>query len=97
MARKYRVSDYQSGDSLPGKPSSDLVEASLSEGPTGAVSAYRDESGVWQYVEHSEVEHYRRNLREKVRTVFVEEVSGRASGSDPLKARVDALVGRGKK
>jgi hypothetical protein len=94
MAKKYRVSDYQSGDSLPGRPSSELVEASLSEGPTGAVSAYRDESGVWQYVEHSEVEHYRRNLRETVRTVFVEETSGRASTSDPLKARISKLVGK---
>lgn len=68
------VYSYDSGKRLPGIPSDDLVEASRDEGSTGAVPAYRDADGVWQYVQPSDVEHYRCNLREHVITIYVMEV-----------------------
>ena len=55
-----------------GLASDDLVRESEAAGPTGAVPAYRDADGVWQYVQPSQVDHYRRNLRETVVTVYVE-------------------------
>lgn len=46
------VYDYQSGTKLQGRPSRNLVAESLAETTgTGAVYAYRDKRGVWQYSE----------------------------------------------
>lgn len=47
----HRVYNYITGMELDGTPSLELIEASESAGDTGAVGAYRDENGVWQYVE----------------------------------------------
>jgi len=47
----YRVLSYQTGDNLVGVPSPELVRESEDERTgTGAVPAYCDEHGVWQYV-----------------------------------------------
>lgn len=65
------VHNYDTGSELDGAPSAELVSASESVADTGAVPAYRDEHGVWQYVRPDEVEHCRRNLRLDVITVYV--------------------------
>lgn len=67
-----RVCNYQTGETLPGTASDELVAASEAEGSTGAVPAYRDADGVWQYVAPSQVDHYRTQLREEVVTVYIE-------------------------
>jgi len=66
------VYDYDTNEALEGAPSEELIEQSDSASPTGAVPAYRDDDGVWQYVAPSEVEHYRRNLRIETRTVYTQ-------------------------
>lgn len=68
----HRVYSYDSSSRLQGSASAELVRESEAEAPTGAVPAYRDERGVWQYVAPSQVDHYRRNLQQDVRTVYVE-------------------------
>ncbi len=65
--------DYDTSALLEGECSAELARQSAEAAPTGAVPAYRDSDGVWQYVEPSQVEHYERNLGESVRTVYVEE------------------------
>lgn len=72
MTTTYRVYSYDSGDLLVGAPSDELIAASEGAGDTGAVPAYRDDAGVWQYVQPSQVEHYRRNLRIETQTVYIE-------------------------
>lgn len=67
-----RVMDYDSGDTLDGDVSDELRDESAAADPTGAVPAYRDDAGTWQYVAPSQVEHARRNLCQDVRTVWVE-------------------------
>ena len=67
-----RVMDVETGSTLKGTPSLELVRRSAMEGDTGIVPAYRDSDGVWQYVPASEVEHYERNLGTPVRTVWVQ-------------------------
>lgn len=69
----YTVMDYDTGNSLDGEASAELIAASLAEGETGAVPAYRDAQGVWQYVAPFERAHYRDRLRETVVTVYVEQ------------------------
>ena len=71
-APRRRAVAYETGARIEGTPSPELVRESNAAAPTGAVPAYRDENGVWQYVEPSQVEHYRRNLRVEVVTVYVE-------------------------
>lgn len=66
------VIDYQSGKTLHGSPSDRLVKASLTAGPSGAVSAYLDED-EWMYVEPPRVADYRRR-GVNIITVFVEEL-----------------------
>jgi len=66
--------DYHSGCALEGSMSPTLLKASLEAQPTGAVNAYRDSSGVWQYVAAQDVEHYSKNLREAVWAVYVDGV-----------------------
>lgn len=68
----YRVMDYDTGSSLRGAPSAELVERSAEADPTGAVPAYRDEAGVWQYVQPSMVEQYERTQRLDIITVYIE-------------------------
>lgn len=58
-------------EAMPGRPSDELVAASLDASPEGAVPAYA-EGGTWHYVRPSDVEHYRRHLRVEVVTVYVE-------------------------
>lgn len=77
VANPHEVTDmirkYTDGTALRGTASRELLEASEAEGSgTGAVPAYRDSDGVWQYVEPSNVEHYVRNLKEDVVIVYVE-------------------------
>lgn len=67
-----RVTDYDTGSRVHGTASAELVEQSEAASPTGAVPAYRDDAGVWQYVQPSQVEQTRR-LGYEVQTVFVEE------------------------
>jgi hypothetical protein len=67
------VMSYETAETLEGGASEELVRESEAAEPTGAVPAYRDTDGVWQYVAPSQVEHYRRNLRETVVTVYVVE------------------------
>ena len=68
----HRVMNYQTGDSLTGRPSAELIAESEAESSgTGAVPAYRDESGVWQYVEPSDEDRMSR-LGHDVITVWTE-------------------------
>lgn len=64
------VMDYQTGAELDGDASDTLAERSAEAGDTGAVAAYRDDEGMWQYVREDEVESARRRGRD-VRTVWV--------------------------
>ena len=66
-----RVLAYDSGNPLDGVPTARLVRESEAAGPTGAVPAYRDESGVWDYVAPGDAEHYRRHLGLDVVTIIV--------------------------
>lgn len=66
------VRSYETGALLKGEASERLVQESASV-DTGAVPAYLDQEGVWQYVRPSEIEHFERHLATKVVTVFVEE------------------------
>lgn len=70
--QRHYVYDYDTGRRLEGKVSANLLYESNRAEPTGAVPAYRDEHGIWHFVRPSEVNHYRRNLREDVRTVYVD-------------------------
>lgn len=65
-----RVYDYRDGSVLKGTPSEELVAASAEAEPTGAVLARLD-GGVWHHVPDQDADHYRRNLREDVVTVYV--------------------------
>lgn len=67
-----KVYCYDTGAALDGSASAELITASVAEGPTGAVFAYRDEDGVWQFVAPSQVDHYRRHLGVTTRTVYVD-------------------------
>lgn len=49
------VTQYKTGERLAGTPSDELVEQSLAASPTGAVNAYCDGSGVWQYVAQHDI------------------------------------------
>lgn len=68
------VCSYDTGSSLSGTPSDDLVRASLAARPTGAVEAYCD-GGVWRPIAEGDRDHYRRNLGIETTTVYVEGVS----------------------
>lgn len=67
MATTY---SYDTAEVL-GEASEELVRASGSASPTGAVSAYRDDAGVWQHVPASRVVDYER-MGHAVVTVYVE-------------------------
>lgn len=50
-----RVCDYQTGATLDGAPSERLRNESAAErSGTGAVGAYRDDAGVWQWCDESD-------------------------------------------
>ena len=69
------VANYDNNELMTGRVSRTLSKASRAAMPTGGVPAYRDANGVWQYVEPSLVDHYRRNLGETVQTVYVVSVN----------------------
>ena len=56
---------------MPGLASEELARESADAGDTGAVPAYRDEAGVWQYVPADQRDAYRARGVE-VLTVWVE-------------------------
>ena len=63
------VYDAHTGDALDGPASRDLIRASLTERiGTGAVGAYCDLAGIWQYVRDDEMSAY---APDAVRTVYV--------------------------
>ena len=63
------VYDYRTGERLDGIPSPQLVKES--EATTlGAVAAYRDDDGCWQYLGDQAADHYRR-LGHQALTVYV--------------------------
>jgi hypothetical protein len=64
------VYDYNTNDNL-GPASEELAAASDEALPVGAVAAYRDNEGTWQYVPEDQEDHYKRNLGRDVRTVYV--------------------------
>ena len=66
------VMSYADASTLDGIPSAELVHESERAGDTGAVPAYRDDDGVWQYVQPSMVSHYETQLRTPVTTVYVD-------------------------
>lgn len=66
------VMDYGSGAPLEGEPSVELALRSAAAGDSGAVAAYRDADGVWQYVADSQVGHARTHLGHDVVTVWVD-------------------------
>ena len=66
-----RVNDMVTGETLTGTPSAALIEASEAEGETGAVAAYLDDAGVWQYVQTGDESRMER-LGHAVRTVWVD-------------------------
>lgn len=63
---------YDDGSPLAGVPSDVLVRESARAGQTGAVGAYRDTSGVWQYVPDAAKSQYERHLGLTVTTVYIE-------------------------
>ncbi len=65
-----RVRNYETGADLSGRPSQELVEASLTKGAggPGAVLGYRGPDGEWQLIPHDWPNRY-----PGVLTVFVEE------------------------
>lgn len=65
------IRNYVTGSSVEGTASEELETRSAAEEPTGAVPAYRDEAGVWQYVQPSLVDHMR-GLGHDVITVYVD-------------------------
>jgi hypothetical protein len=65
------VRSYVTGETLEGTASEGLAEASAAEGPVGAVDAYRDDEGVWQYVREDRAADERARGR-RVCTVYVE-------------------------
>ena len=65
------VRNYDTGSTLPGTASETLARESAAAEPTGAVPAYRDAAGVWQYVAPSDIERHVRHLGETVLTVYV--------------------------
>lgn len=67
------VMDYETADPLPGELSAELVAESHEAAPTGAVLAYLDDEGVWQYVMPMLRSLHEEHLRHHVRTVYVEE------------------------
>lgn len=73
-AASTKVMSYETGEELSGTPSDLLVRESARAGDTGAVAAYRDADGVWQYVPEHEADHYARQLGKDVVTVYVESV-----------------------
>ena len=73
MSAEYCVMRYDTAEALDGAPSADLVEKSLAAGDTGAAPAYRDDASVWQYVEPSMVDQYRRTRGLDIITVYVME------------------------
>ncbi len=87
------VRSYETSGTLSGTPSAELIEQSGAV-DTGAVPAYRDEAGVWQYVAPSQVSHYRDQLREEIVTVYVE-TTGAMSVSDSATAAVEAAGSAG--
>jgi len=68
----HTVRDYNTSVDLVGEPSPELVAESEAVTDTGAVPAYRDEDGVWQYVAPCDVTHYRHHRGETVITVYVD-------------------------
>lgn len=46
--------DYKTGETLKGEASVRLVEESREAGETGAVGAYLNNAGVWQWVDESD-------------------------------------------
>jgi len=66
------VYNYDISEILDGEPSEDLIAASQDAEPTGAVPAFRDEDGIWQYVEPSRRDFYERHLHHEIITVYVE-------------------------
>ena len=88
--RAARVMGYDDGAVLVGAPSAQLVAESAAAGPTGAVPAYRDDAGVWQYVEPSQVTHYETHLRTPITTVYVE--PARPGGTQPESERKRRVV-----
>lgn len=67
-ADAYDVNDYQTGTTLAGLASVELVRESLAAGPEGAVRAYYD-GEEWVYVEPSRVS--RVEATQQIRTVYV--------------------------
>lgn len=69
-----RVMDYETGRAMAGRASDELVAASAEAEPTGAVPAYRDERGEWQYVQPSMVDQMTCTQGASIVTVYVEEI-----------------------
>jgi hypothetical protein len=65
------VYSYDTGAILNGIASAELVHESEVAEPTGAVPAFCDAAGVWQYVQPNQVNYYRSSLHETVITVYV--------------------------
>jgi hypothetical protein len=59
-----RVCDYSTGKTLAGVASDELAYESAKAGSTGAVGAYLDEAGIWQWVDESD--------SRRTHTVYVE-------------------------
>lgn len=66
------VHNYDDASTLSGTASELLIEMSEEAAPTGAVPAYLDEQGAWQYVAPSQVDHYRNHRGVDVLTVYVD-------------------------
>jgi hypothetical protein len=76
-----RVMGYDDGAMLVGAASAQLIAESAAAEPTGAVPAYLDEAGVWQYVAPSQAAHYETHLHTPITTVYVE--PARIGGTQP--------------
>jgi hypothetical protein len=67
-----RVVGYDSNETLEGTASAELIKESRAV-ETGAVGAYRDDAGVWQYVAQDREDFVRTHDRREVVTVWIEE------------------------
>ena len=67
-----RVYAYQGGEQLDGYPSEELATMSAQAVPMGAVKAYRDAGGEWQWVDASDVSRPM-HAHHDILTVYVEQ------------------------
>ena len=83
------VRNFTTGEILSGNASAELVRESEAAAPTGAVMAYRDEAGVWQYVAERDASFYRSQGHDVI-VVYVDGVSRFVVATDAVSTTIAA-------